>query len=85
MAAPRKPKGDQLRGSLQKPSQSPQEPSESIQQQGPPTGKEKDLQGFTVRLEAHQKEKLERLLWERHGEKLAAGVRRIITEWMNRQ
>ena len=44
-----------------------------------------DLIGFTVRLPKNQKEALERYLWGRKGEKLAAGVRRILTEFMERE
>jgi hypothetical protein len=85
MAAPRKPgKGSQLRESLEKAPQSPQEPPESTQQ---PTRSEdtgRELRAFTVRLPASEKERLERMLWDNHGENLGAGVRRIVTEWLRR-
>lgn len=43
------------------------------------------LEAFTVRLPQKQKELLERYLWQKKGQKLASGVRSIITEWMNQE
>jgi len=54
--------------------QPPEEPIQTIEPA--------ELAGFTVRLPKPQKEALERYLWIARGEKLAAGARRIIVEWM---
>lgn len=60
--------------------------------QRPPTGEaaeappvDKDMVAFTVRLPRSQKDRLERILWERRGLRLAAGARAILTEWMSSQ
>ena len=41
---------------------------------------EVELSAFTVRLPAHLKARLEDHLWRTRGERLAAGVRRILVE-----
>ena len=86
MAAPRKPgKDSQLRESLKNTPESREDARHGLGGESVDIDTTKELSGFTVRLTVGQKQRLERMLWERHGEKLAPGVRRIITEWMNRQ
>lgn len=44
-----------------------------------------DLLPFSIRLPKAHKERLEAYFWSKRAEKLGAGCRRVLLEWMERQ
>ena len=61
------------------------EPPQAVPPQVERTEDDNELVPITVRLPKWQREALERYLWEQKGAKLAAGVRGIVVEWMQRE